>query len=188
MWHSIHFILHFVVICLIFPFSIGHYFLHPNSFSHSHLHSNFHSFSHSLVHLFLHFQVRLEMMTPTEYTGALMDLGQTRRGIFIEMKYLTPERSTLIYEVRSITITSPYKEKTVDWSWILSQSNDTASVTHSVVSNQVTLVVYNLYAPPHFLPIHHFHSSTHTLFHDPYSFSYPLPLIHLSAPSPFRSL
>ena len=28
-----------------------------------------------------------------------MDLGQTRRGIFIEMKYLTPERSTLIYEV-----------------------------------------------------------------------------------------
>lgn len=39
------------------------------------------------------------MMTPTEYTGALMDLGQTRRGIFIEMKYLTPERSTLIYEV-----------------------------------------------------------------------------------------
>lgn len=43
--------------------------------------------------------VRLEMMTPTEYTGALMDLGQTRRGIFIEMKYLTPERSTLIYEV-----------------------------------------------------------------------------------------
>lgn len=44
-------------------------------------------------------QVRLEMMTPTEYTGALMDLGQTRRGIFIEMKYLTPERSTLIYEV-----------------------------------------------------------------------------------------
>jgi len=43
--------------------------------------------------------VRLEMMTPTEYTGALMDLGQTRRGIYIEQKYLTPERSTLIYEV-----------------------------------------------------------------------------------------
>ena len=28
-----------------------------------------------------------------------MDLGQTRRGIYIEQKYLTPERSTLIYEV-----------------------------------------------------------------------------------------
>lgn len=43
--------------------------------------------------------VRLEMMTPTEYTGALMDLGQTRRGIFVEMKYLTPTRSTIIYEM-----------------------------------------------------------------------------------------
>ncbi len=43
--------------------------------------------------------VRLEMITPTEYTGALMDLGQTRRGVFIEMKYLTPTRSTLIYEL-----------------------------------------------------------------------------------------
>lgn len=43
--------------------------------------------------------VRLEMITPTEYTGALMDLSQTRRGVFIEVKYLTPLRSTLIYEM-----------------------------------------------------------------------------------------
>lgn len=43
--------------------------------------------------------VRLEMITPTEYTGSLMDLAQTRRGIFVEMKYLTPTRSTLIYEI-----------------------------------------------------------------------------------------
>lgn len=52
------------------------------------------------------------MMTPTEYTGALMDLGQTRRGIFIEMKYLTPERSTLIYEVNTtdpVQISNPAK-------------------------------------------------------------------------------
>jgi GTP-binding protein LepA len=43
--------------------------------------------------------VRLEMITPTEFTGPLMDLGQTRRGIFLEMKYLTPTRTCLIYEV-----------------------------------------------------------------------------------------
>ena len=55
--------------------------------------------SHNTSHLPPVPKVRLEMMTPTEYTGALMDLGQTRRGIFLEMKYLTPERSTLIYEV-----------------------------------------------------------------------------------------
>lgn len=43
--------------------------------------------------------VRLEMISPTEYIGALMDLGQTRRGVYVEMKYLTPTRSTLIYEI-----------------------------------------------------------------------------------------
>lgn len=43
--------------------------------------------------------VRMEIMTPTEYTGPLMDLGQTRRGTFIEMKYLTPTRTALIYEL-----------------------------------------------------------------------------------------
>lgn len=43
--------------------------------------------------------VRLEMMTPTEYTGTLMELGQTRRGIFMELKYMTPTRSTIIYEM-----------------------------------------------------------------------------------------
>lgn len=43
--------------------------------------------------------VRLEMITPSEYVGTLMELGQNRRGIFQEMKYLTPTRSTIIYEV-----------------------------------------------------------------------------------------
>jgi GTP-binding protein LepA len=43
--------------------------------------------------------VRLEIITPTEYTGPLMELGQSRRGIFIEMKYLTPTRTQLVYEL-----------------------------------------------------------------------------------------
>jgi GTP-binding protein LepA len=43
--------------------------------------------------------VRLEIITPTEYTGTLMDLGQTRRGLFVEMKYMTPTRSAIIYEM-----------------------------------------------------------------------------------------
>ncbi len=53
--------------------------------------------------------VRLEMITPTEYTGPLMDLGQTRRGIFQEMKYLTPTRTNLIYEVK-FTSFSPQRK------------------------------------------------------------------------------
>lgn len=33
--------------------------------------------------------VRLEMVTPTEYVGNLMELANNRRGEFVEMKYLT---------------------------------------------------------------------------------------------------
>ncbi|AZB73588.1 translation elongation factor 4 [Synechococcus elongatus] len=43
--------------------------------------------------------VKVEIITPEGYVGALMDLCQTRRGIFIDMKYLTQERTTLIYEM-----------------------------------------------------------------------------------------
>jgi hypothetical protein len=35
---------------------------------------------------------RLEMVTPKEYVGPLMDLATGRRGEFVEMKYLTGAR------------------------------------------------------------------------------------------------
>ncbi len=43
--------------------------------------------------------VRVEIITPEEYVGTLMDLGQTRRGEFKDMKYLTQGRTTLVYEI-----------------------------------------------------------------------------------------
>jgi GTP-binding protein LepA len=39
------------------------------------------------------------MLAPESYVGALMELSQTRRGIFKDMKYLTQGRTTLIYEI-----------------------------------------------------------------------------------------
>jgi GTP-binding protein LepA len=45
--------------------------------------------------------VQIEMITPSEYNGPLMELAQTRRGIFLEMKYLTQNRTALVYEVPS---------------------------------------------------------------------------------------
>ena len=42
---------------------------------------------------------KLSIITPTQYTGALMDLCQTRRGEMKKMEYLSPERVELIYEV-----------------------------------------------------------------------------------------
>ncbi len=43
--------------------------------------------------------VQLDMITPEEYVGALMELCQTRRGEFKDMKYLAQGRTTLIYEL-----------------------------------------------------------------------------------------
>ena len=42
---------------------------------------------------------RLEVITPSEYVGALMELAQTRRGEYVDLKFLTEDRATLIYDV-----------------------------------------------------------------------------------------
>jgi len=42
---------------------------------------------------------KLSMITPTTYTGALMDLCQSRRGEMKRMEYLSPERVELVYEI-----------------------------------------------------------------------------------------
>ena len=43
--------------------------------------------------------VRMEVLTPSEYNGPVIELGQERRGILIDINYLTPTRSTIVYEL-----------------------------------------------------------------------------------------
>lgn len=43
--------------------------------------------------------VKVEIITPETYVGPLMDLCQNRRGIFIDMRYFTQSRTSLIYEL-----------------------------------------------------------------------------------------
>jgi GTP-binding protein LepA len=43
--------------------------------------------------------MRIEIFTPTEYYGTVMDLVKKRRGIFIEQDYPTSNRVQLIYEI-----------------------------------------------------------------------------------------
>ena len=43
--------------------------------------------------------VRMEIYAPNDYNGTLMGLCQERRGDFIDMKYITTDRVTLIYEI-----------------------------------------------------------------------------------------
>ncbi|MBE9044379.1 elongation factor 4 [Pleurocapsales cyanobacterium LEGE 10410] len=43
--------------------------------------------------------IKVEIITPENFVGTLMDLCQTRRGIFKDMKYFTQNRTCLIYEL-----------------------------------------------------------------------------------------
>jgi len=43
--------------------------------------------------------VKMEVLTPSEYNGAIIELGQERRGILKDIKFLTPTRSTIEYEL-----------------------------------------------------------------------------------------
>ncbi len=43
--------------------------------------------------------VRIEIYAPNEFNGTLMGLCQDRRGDFVDMKYITTDRVTLIYEI-----------------------------------------------------------------------------------------
>ncbi len=43
--------------------------------------------------------VHVEIITPEEFVGTLMELGQNRRGVFKDMKYLAQGRTTLVYEL-----------------------------------------------------------------------------------------
>ncbi|ERT59508.1 translation elongation factor 4 [Peptoniphilus sp. BV3C26] len=43
--------------------------------------------------------VRAEIMTPTDYVGAIMDLCQNRRGTFIDMEYLEETRALISYDL-----------------------------------------------------------------------------------------
>ncbi len=52
--------------------------------------------------------MRIEIFTPTEYYGTVMDLAKKRRGVFIEQDYPTSNRVQLIYEI-------PLSEMIVDF-------------------------------------------------------------------------
>lgn len=43
--------------------------------------------------------LRVGVLTPSQYTGTVMDLCQTRRGEMVKMEYLSPERVEIIYRL-----------------------------------------------------------------------------------------
>mgnify|MGYP004715466159 CR=1 FL=1 len=49
--------------------------------------------------MILFLKLQIELLTPKDYIGPLMELAQDRRGEFKEMKYLTESRASIIYEL-----------------------------------------------------------------------------------------
>jgi len=55
--------------------------------------------------------VRVEIITPPDYVGAIMKLNKERRGTYIEMEYLTRERAALRYDMPLAEILIDYYDK-----------------------------------------------------------------------------
>ncbi|KAF5829123.1 P-loop containing nucleoside triphosphate hydrolase protein [Dunaliella salina] len=52
--------------------------------------------------------VRLEMVTPTDYVGNLIELATSRRGEYQEMRYLTENRTTLVFDIPLAEVVTDY--------------------------------------------------------------------------------
>jgi GTP-binding protein LepA len=55
--------------------------------------------------------VRADVITPGDYVGAIMKLNQERRGIYIELEYLSVDRARLRYELPLAEILVDYYDK-----------------------------------------------------------------------------
>jgi GTP-binding protein LepA len=79
--------------------------------------------------------VRVEMITPEEYVGTLMELCQSRRGDFKDMKYLAQSRTSLIYEM-------PLAEVVTDFfDHLKSRSRGYASMEYQLVGYRENALV-----------------------------------------------
>lgn len=74
--------------------------------------------------------VKIEMLTPKEYIGPLMELGQERRGVFKEMNYISENRASIIYELPLAEMVGDFFDQ------LKSRSKGYASMEYSFVGYQ----------------------------------------------------
>ena len=79
--------------------------------------------------------VRVDLITPEEFVGTLMELCQTRRGDFQDMKYLTPGRTTLIYEIPLAEVVTDFFDQ------MKSRSRGYASMEYHIIGYRVNNLV-----------------------------------------------
>ncbi|KAK9732949.1 hypothetical protein RND81_04G033600 [Saponaria officinalis] len=71
--------------------------------------------------------VKIELLTPKDYIGPLMELAQERRGEFKEMKYITEIRASIIYEMPLAEMVGDFFDQ------LKSRSKGYASMEYAVV-------------------------------------------------------
>jgi GTP-binding protein LepA len=74
--------------------------------------------------------VQVEIITPENYVGTLMELAQSRRGNFKDMKYLTPTRTTLVYELPLAEVVTDFFDQ------MKSRSRGYASMEYQLIGYQ----------------------------------------------------
>jgi GTP-binding protein LepA len=79
--------------------------------------------------------VKVDIITPEEFVGTLMELCQSRRGEFKDMKYLTPGRTTLMYEIPLAEVVSDFFDQ------VKSRSRGYASMEYQLIGYRVNALV-----------------------------------------------
>jgi len=79
--------------------------------------------------------VRVEVVTPAEYVGGIMSLNQERRGVYIEMSYVTRDRAVLRYDMPLAEILIDYYDK------LKSLSRGYASLDYDYIGHRESNVV-----------------------------------------------
>lgn len=79
--------------------------------------------------------VKVDIITPEEFVGTLMELCQKRRGDFKDMKYLTPGRTTLTYEMPLAEIVTDFFDQ------MKSRSRGYASMEYNLIGYRTNALV-----------------------------------------------
>ncbi|MGB7086930.1 MAG: translation elongation factor 4 [Phormidesmis sp.] len=79
--------------------------------------------------------VKVDIITPEEFVGTLMELCQSRRGDFKDMKYLTPGRTTLMYEIPLAEVVTDFFDQ------MKSRSRGYASMEYQLIGYRTNALV-----------------------------------------------
>lgn len=79
--------------------------------------------------------VKIEMLTPKDHIGPLMELAQDRRGVFKEMKFVTENRSSITYELPLAEMVGDFFDQ------MKSRSKGYASMEYSFIGYRENMLI-----------------------------------------------